>query len=59
MVKSTSSTLQYNGVDFPPAAVACGWIIAAVAILILPIAALHSVLTRKAGSFDEVKYIKK
>ncbi|OXA50584.1 Sodium-dependent nutrient amino acid transporter 1 [Folsomia candida] len=52
-IKSASSTLKYNGASFPPEAVVCGWMIAAVALLILPVAALHSVWTRKAGSLDE------
>ena len=37
---------------------ACGWIIAAIALLILPVAALHAVFTRKAENFDEVNSLK-
>jgi hypothetical protein len=46
--------MKYGEIPFPKAAVVCGWMIAAAALLILPIAALHSIWTRKSGTFGEV-----
>lgn len=53
-IKSLSKPLQYDGKNYPDSAIVCGWMIAAVALLIIPISALHSVWTRKSDSLGEV-----
>jgi len=50
---ATEGRLQHDKMDYPDAAIACGWMIAAVALLTLPAFAFHAVKTRKSFGWSE------
>ncbi|XP_021952468.1 sodium-dependent nutrient amino acid transporter 1 [Folsomia candida] len=50
---ATQEQMLYNGVPYPTSAIACGWILAGGAVLVVPAAALHSIRTRKSQGFVE------
>ncbi|OXA55700.1 Sodium-dependent nutrient amino acid transporter 1 [Folsomia candida] len=49
----TRETFKSGGVEYPNIGIICGWLLSAFAILLVPAFGLHSVLTRKAGTFSE------
>ncbi|CAL8123743.1 unnamed protein product [Orchesella dallaii] len=44
----TATELTHNGVNYPPAAIGCGWALAAIALSLIPLWAIHAVFTRKS-----------
>ncbi|ODN04548.1 Sodium-dependent nutrient amino acid transporter 1, partial [Orchesella cincta] len=47
----TATELTHNGVNYPPVAIGCGWALAAIALSLLPLWAIHAVFTRKSKTF--------
>ena len=53
---ATAKPLTHDGHSFPTIAIICGWILAAMALLLIPICAIHTIMTRRSdGIWEKIK----